>query len=385
MNPFATRDAFEDLRSAASKPTRFSALRRRLLSRSEGTQYSTIVSERTMRMLLLAVASAPATLLVGPPGTGKTRLMQTVAETLSDEYSRYGFESPLNNGEIVTPEEDWTYADLVLGQAIQEGRVVSEEGSLLQAIGANQWLLLDEANRADMDRIFGGLLTWLSRDRVRIGSWMPSSGDAETDSSGAYPAYLSWSDGDPECRVSDTPGVLRDYVAGTDWRLVGTYNAIDSQRVFQMGQALSRRFKHVPIHPPTPNEFKDIISARVEHATYSADLIAMIVALYGAHYSVDGARLGPGLFVDMPNYVRLGMPVEESGDAQPAVQGSQPLASDIRETLEDLVAEAYVTSVGSLIARMASSTLNGLGEAIANSRVFNERTWDWVSAQLEVM
>ena len=35
-------------------------------------------------------------------------------------------------------------------------------GKVLDAIANDRWLVIDEANRADLDRIFGGLLTWLA-------------------------------------------------------------------------------------------------------------------------------------------------------------------------------------------------------------------------------
>ena len=37
------------------------------------------------------------------------------------------------------------------------------------------------------------------------------------------------------------------YLAGKDWRLLGTYNALDAQRVFRFGSALGRRFARVPV------------------------------------------------------------------------------------------------------------------------------------------
>ena len=69
------------------------------------------------------------------------------------------------------------------------------------------------------------------------------------------PVYLEWTD-QPESRVRPvaTPPSL-EYAAGSEWRVLGTYNAVDAQRVFRMGQALSRRFKHVPVPPvsvPSP-------------------------------------------------------------------------------------------------------------------------------------
>ncbi len=57
---------------------------------------------------------------------------------------------------------EWTFEKLVLGDTVVDGEIVSVEGELLQAVRADEWLVLDETNRADMDRVLGGVLTWLS-------------------------------------------------------------------------------------------------------------------------------------------------------------------------------------------------------------------------------
>src|SRR5690606_32270056 len=69
-----------------------------------------------------------------------------------------------------TPDESWTTRDLVGGDTIVDGHIRFRPGWVVRAIADDRWLVLDEANRADMDRIFGGLLTWLSGGTVAIGS-----------------------------------------------------------------------------------------------------------------------------------------------------------------------------------------------------------------------
>ena len=63
----------------------------------------------------------------------------------------------------MTPEEGWTTRDLLGGETVDDnGNLRFRPGHVLEAIRDDRWLVLDEANRADMDKIFGGLLTFLS-------------------------------------------------------------------------------------------------------------------------------------------------------------------------------------------------------------------------------
>ena len=126
-------------------------------------------------------------------------------------------------------------------------------GRVLEAIRDDCWLVLDEANRADMDKIFGGLLTWLSDSHVVLGQ-------AATNLQ-APTVELDWAS-QPESFVAPerlaqleapTPsGEPIVFLTGDEWRLLGTYNAQDAQRVFRFGQALGRRFARVPIPAPDP-------------------------------------------------------------------------------------------------------------------------------------
>ena len=108
----------------------------------------------------------------------------------------------------------------------ESGYLQWSHGLVPSALQEGRWLILDETNRADMDRIMGPLLTWLSHQEVEIG---------RTHSSDAASIVLGWSD-TAECQmetISEGGKIIR-LLAGRDWRLLGTYNPQDVHRVFSI-------------------------------------------------------------------------------------------------------------------------------------------------------
>jgi len=152
-----------------------------------------VLDPRIKRMLRLSIASAKAVMLVGPPGTGKTTLLDEMLHESQDDPGAYGLSQSPEGVRVVTPEEGWTTRELLGGETVDDsGRLRFRPGLVLEAIRDNQWLFLDEANRADMDKIFGGLLTWLSHKPVIIGRVGPGL---------QAPAVLLEWGSEPECSV----------------------------------------------------------------------------------------------------------------------------------------------------------------------------------------
>jgi hypothetical protein len=334
------------------------------------------IDERIHRMVELAILSTPAVILVGPPGTGKTQLLREVLQKIEADPAAFGFVSTVfNSPKWTTPEESWTTRELVGGETVDEKqRLRFRPGQLLDAIAENRWLVLDEANRADMDKIFGPVLTWLSTTRP---DETVELGRVSTDLD-APQVTLGWSE-EPESRVErfdvleadDPEGDPVRFLAGSEWRLLGTYNALDALRVFRFGEALGRRFARVPIPSPDPDAFETALGEQVTDLEGFEDQVVQAVAgLYRAHNADAATELGPALFVKIPDYVRSGIAAGTGVDAN---------------FVRELTAEAYVVGVGTWLARLEPPDLEALGSRIQNDDVLTQADWEWLTPLLPAL
>lgn len=342
----------------------------------EEATLSVIVDSRVERMLRLAITAYSSVLLVGPPGTGKGTLVRWMLADIAATPQKYGFEAGYTpNPMWRTPDESWTSFELVGGLAPDEDGVLKwSPGALLNAIEEDRWLILDETNRADMDKIMGPLLTWLSRQDVEIGRSAAHDG---------LPIKIGWSTE----RSSSVPWDERgtDYMAGRDWRLLGTYNPQDAQRVFRFGQALSRRFVIVPIPAVRPGQFSQLLESA--YPDLGTDAMAAIGGLYSAHLADEATALGPALFLGMARYVLTELK-SVTTTAEPAPTGSEEdgASADESSLLFELLAEAYVIAAGRYLAGYDDRVFDALGERIVSDETaLATGQWSWVKTQRAVL
>jgi MoxR-like ATPase len=333
-----------------------------------------VMDDRIMRMVRLAMASSSAVVLVGPPGTGKTSIIKHVLEEIAHNPAAFGLAKAPTEPKWVTPSESWTSVDLVGGQVPDPaGRQHFRLGHVLEAVRDDRWLILDEANRANMDRIFGGMLTWLSDQKVELGR---ASADFN-----APPVVLDWNTR-PESEtvrlelleadtiISSEPIRFR---AGMDWRLLGTYNAQDSAKVFTFGQALGRRFSRVPIPAIDAGDFRKALAPLARDIP--PDVSAAIAGLYKAHRASRRCQLGPAVFLKMASYVTAGMKLPQLRNVTTGIGPSAAPASD--DVLMQLLAEAYISSAGPWLAPLGDDELAELG-AQAAAAGLPEAEWQWI-------
>ena len=316
-------------------------------------EVSIVVDARVERMLRRCVERYPCILLVGPPGTGKGTLVRWLVNLVTANPADFGFDAALAPTPMWrTPDESWSAFDLVGGLAPNvDAHLVWANGLLLNALQEDRWLVLDETNRADLDKIMGPLLTWLSAQEVEVGRTTPHGGS---------PIVIGWANS--PAAVADTPdgttGEPTRFLAGRDWRLLGTYNPQDAQRVFPMGQALSRRFVVIPVPALTPGQFEPLLGAT--YPDLSDDARTAIIGLYSAHHSGATTLLGPAVFL------RLGQYLDGVDDA------------DIAEHLS----EAYVANLGKFISAFDDATFEALGvRVVEDEQAMTREQWEWTANQ----
>jgi len=335
-----------------------------------------VVDSRLERMLRLSVATSPAVMLVGPPGTGKSLLVDHLLDRVDVEPEQFGISHPPSGFRRVTAEEGWTFQDLVGGQTVVQGELVFRPGFLLQAIAADEWLVLDEANRADLDKIFGALLTWLAGQDVQIAT-AATTADAPS-------VELGWKRGAERSEgpafndlvaPAEALASLR-YTANSDWRVVGTYNALDAQRVFRVGQALGRRFMRVPVAPLDVDRFREALAP---WTVGMPDRVAEVLCgLYGAHLETE-APLGPAVFLRAASYIVNGLRLDFGfvGDGDQLVVDDQP-----PEEVERLLVEAYLLGVGTQLAQQPPQDLDLLRTRTIEQGLLSEAQWTFLTDQL---
>ncbi|MFC8269656.1 AAA family ATPase [Streptomyces cinereoruber] len=183
--------------------------------------------------------------LQGPPGTGKTTLARVLAEAFSADtvmttatadwttYEVIGGLRPTHNGMLepvlgAVPKTALSCAEKMRVFSMA-GTGDSQEG-LPDSDTNARWLIIDELNRADIDRAIGGLYTVLSSTDGRHLQ--------------ATPIDL-WFEQNPNRRRLWVPG---------RFRIIGTMNDVDTSFVNSLSQGLTRRFQFVYVGVPTADQ-----------------------------------------------------------------------------------------------------------------------------------
>lgn len=218
-----------------------------------------LVDKKTIEEIVIHLTSGRHILLAGPIGTGKTRLAELIPKLFWTNRAN-GYDTKIH-----TASYEWNVHDVIGGivprmkddrpsYQIQYGCVTEtvqkswNDKNNPEGQFSGTWLVIDEFNRAEIDKAFGQLFTSLESKSLLI----------------------------PDAK---TP-TLKELKIPKDYRIIGTLNTSDKHYLFKLSDALKRRFAYVELKSPPRNHAEQeiyyaLMNAIDELPSSSSSLIAL--------------------------------------------------------------------------------------------------------------
>jgi MoxR-like ATPase len=231
-----------------------------------------LIDDSILEMICSSLNAGSHLMLSGSPGTGKTTLAVAVAKAATNRDAVF-----------TTATSDWTTFDTVGGylpDLNSPNRLVFEPGILYQSIAERRWVIVDEINRAPIDKAIGPLFSTLSDNDVTL-VYKNSTGERLRIVAGNQPN-------------SDNTIYKVDY-----WRMIATLNEFDKMSLYEMSYAFLRRFALV--HIPVPRNYEELVSTWFGQS--NSEVQKAVFSIVRGVLDAEIREIGPAVFESMSMYM----------------------------------------------------------------------------------